>query len=64
MGKFCDNFFVMKVVKSFWIWIKELEVLLVEGMDIVKVVLVFKLDKEWDIFLYDEEWKKKVDYDD
>ena len=23
-----------------------------------------KLDREWDTFLHDDEWKKKADYDD
>jgi len=64
MGKSRDNPLAMKAVKSFRIRIKELEALLAEGKDSAKAASASKLDKEWDTFLHDEEWKKKADYDD
>ncbi|MCG2579373.1 MAG: hypothetical protein KA296_00710 [Marinobacter sp.] len=65
MGKSRDNPLAMKAVKSFRTRIKELEAMgpesdtrssSQEGQS--------KLDKEWDTFLHDDEWKKKADYDD
>ncbi|WP_297793599.1 hypothetical protein [uncultured Marinobacter sp.] len=65
MGKSRDNPLAMKAVKSFRTRIKELEAMgpenekgpgSQEGQS--------KLDREWDTFLHDDEWKKKADYDD
>ncbi|MCK2147891.1 MULTISPECIES: hypothetical protein [Marinobacter] len=64
MGKSRDNPLAMKAVKSFRIRIKELEALSVEGKDTAHTESQAKLDREWDTFLHDEEWKKKADYDD
>ncbi|WP_203300544.1 hypothetical protein [Marinobacter sediminum] len=63
MGKSRDNPLAMKAVKSFRIRIKELEALIVEGKDTAHTESQAKLDREWDTFLHDEEWKKKADYD-
>ncbi len=64
MGKSRDNPMAMKAVKSFRTRIKELEAMndgekqdnTAEGQS--------RLDREWDTFLHDDEWRKKADYDD
>lgn len=62
MGKSKDNPLAMKAVKSFRTRIKELEAMGPEGYQ--SGVSESKLDREWDTFLHDDEWKKKADYDD
>jgi len=64
MGKSQDNPLAMKAVKSFRIRIKELEAMMTEGGNASPAESGSKLDKQWDDFLHDEEWKKKADYDD
>lgn len=64
MGKSRDNPLAMKAVKSFRTRIKELEAINAEGETTSSEVSESKLDKQWDNFLHDEEWKKKADYDD
>ena len=64
MGKSRDNPMAMKAVKSFRTRIKELEAM--KGDDTQSAVAEgqSRLDKEWDTFLHDDEWRKKADYDD
>lgn len=62
MGKSRDNPLAMKAVRSFRTRIKELEALSAEGKESPQGES--KLDREWDTFLHDDEWKKKADYDD
>jgi len=64
MGKSKDNPLAMKAVKSFRIRIKELEALGAGGENTGSAESESQLDKQWDNFLHDEEWKKKADYDD
>ncbi|MEA1081737.1 hypothetical protein [Marinobacter qingdaonensis] len=65
MGKSRDNPLAMKAVKSFRTRIKELEAMDAEGKDTASTESQAKLDREWDTFLHDEEFKKKkADYDD
>lgn len=64
MGKSRDNPLAMKAVKSFRTRIKELEALNADGKDTESAESQSKLDREWDTFLHDDEWKKKADYDD
>lgn len=63
MGKSRDNPLAMKAVKSFRTRIKELEAMNTEGKDQTSAESQAKLDREWDTFLHDDEWKKKADYD-
>jgi len=62
MGKSRDNPLAMKAVKSFRTRIQELEAMSAEGKESPQGES--KLDREWDTFLHDDEWKKKADYDD
>ncbi|MGO1500534.1 MAG: hypothetical protein ACTHWH_04530 [Marinobacter sp.] len=64
MGKSKDNPLAMKAVKSFRIRIKELEALNADGDNTDSTEPDSQLDKQWDNFLHDDEWKKKADYDD
>ena len=64
MGKSRDNPLAMKAVKSFRTRIKELEAMSAEGKEGQYPESQSKLDREWDTFLHDDEWKKKADYDD
>lgn len=64
MGKSKDNPLAMKAVKSFRTRIKELEALIADGENAGSAESESKLDKQWDNFLHDDEWKKKADYDD
>ncbi|WP_100639655.1 hypothetical protein [Marinobacter salexigens] len=64
MGKSQDNPLAVKAVKSFRIRIKELEALIIEGDNAKASESGSQLDKQWDDFLHDEDWKKKADYDD
>lgn len=64
MGKSRDNPLAMKAVKSFRIRIKELEALNADGQTRDAGEAESQLDKQWDNFLQDDEWKKKADYDD
>lgn len=64
MGKSKDNPLAMKAVKSFRIRIKELEAMNADGENNSSAEPESQLDKQWDNFLHDEEWKKKADYDD
>ncbi|MCM0611724.1 hypothetical protein KFJ24_04445 [Marinobacter sediminum] len=64
MGKSRENPLAMKAVKSFRTRIKELEAISSEGKDTAISESQSKLDREWDTFLHDDEWKKKADYDD
>ncbi|WP_336366774.1 hypothetical protein [Marinobacter sp. C2H3] len=63
MGKSRDNPLAVKAVKSFRTRIKELEAMSADGVD-SSTASPSRLDKEWDSFLHDAEWKKKADYDD
>ncbi len=64
MGKSRDNPMAMKAVKSFRTRISELEAMSAAGTDTASPESQSKLDREWDTFLHDDEWKKKADYDD
>lgn len=64
MGKPRDNPLAVKAVKSFRTRIKELEATITGSENAGTVELDSKLDKQWDNFLHDDEWKKKADYDD
>lgn len=64
MGKSRDNPLAIKAVKSFRTRIKELEASLAEGGSTEPQEKQHRLDKEWDNFLHEDEWKKKADYDD
>ena len=63
MGKSRDNPLAMKAVKSFRTRIKELEAMSADGKDSKYHESQSQLDREWDTFLHDDEWKKKADYD-
>jgi len=64
MGKSRDNPLAVKAVKSFRTRIKELEA--IEKGETAQPAEEghSKLDREWDNFLHDDEWRKKADYDD
>lgn len=64
IGKSKDNPLAMKAVTSFRMRIKELEALATEGENSQSAQAESQLDKQWDNFLHDDDWKKKVDYDD
>lgn len=64
MGKSRDNPLAVKAVKSFRTRIKELEASLAAGGTTEPQEKQQRLDKEWDNFLHEDEWKKKADYDD
>lgn len=64
MGKSKDNPMAMKAVKSFRTRINELEAMSASGTDTSSPESQSKLDREWDSFLHEDEWKKKADYDD
>ncbi|MDL0429854.1 hypothetical protein QPM17_01850 [Marinobacter sp. TBZ242] len=64
MGKSSDNPMAMKAVKSFRTRIKELEALKGDEVKGSSADGQSRLDREWDTFLHDEEWRKKADYDD
>ncbi|PCM45516.1 hypothetical protein [Marinobacter sp. ANT_B65] len=64
MGKSRDNPLAMKAVKSFRTRIKELETASADGNSKESTASHSCMDKQWDNFLHDEEWKKKADYDD
>lgn len=64
MGKSKDNPMALKAVKSFRTRIKELETMEKEGAKQQPEEGTSKLDREWDTFLHDDEWRKKADYDD
>ena len=64
MGKSRDNPMAMKAVKSFRTRIKELEAIKGDEEHGAAAAGQSSLDKEWDTFLHDDEWRKKADYDD
>ncbi|MDN6318395.1 MAG: hypothetical protein L0J77_01410 [Marinobacter sp.] len=64
MGKSKDNPLAIKAVKSFRTRIKELEAMIAGGEKNGAREPDSQLDKQWDNFLHDDEWKKKADYDD
>ncbi|WP_166255399.1 hypothetical protein [Marinobacter salicampi] len=64
MGKSPDNPLAAKAVKSFRTRIKELEASLANGGTTEPAEKQHRIDKEWDSFLHEDEWKKKADYDD
>ena len=64
MGKSGDNAMAVKAVKSFRTRIKELEAMEKEGVQEQPQQGPSSLDREWDTFLHDDEWRKKADYDD
>lgn len=65
MSKSKDNPLAAKVIKSLRTRIKELEALASEGQKSqAEAAEQNRLDKEWDTFLEDDQWKKKADYDD
>jgi len=63
MGKSRDNPLALRAVKAFRTRIQELENMHREGRD-SHSEFQSKLDREWDKFLQDDDWKKKADYDD
>lgn len=63
LGKSRDNPLALKAVKSFRIRIKELEAMTTEGVPTESKEKQHRIDKEWDSFMHDDEWKKKADYD-
>ncbi|WP_148863056.1 hypothetical protein [Marinobacter fonticola] len=63
LGKAKDNPMALKAVKSFRTRIKELESVLAGESPKTEDEEKHRLNKEWDSFLHDEEWKKKADYD-
>lgn len=63
MGKSRDNPLALKAVKSFRTRIKELEAMEKDGQQSHHEEGQSKLDREWDTFLHDDEWRKKADYD-
>lgn len=64
MGKSKNNPMALKAVKSFRTRIKELEAMEQDGEQQQPEEGASKLDREWDTFLHDDEWRKKADYDD
>ncbi|RBW49853.1 hypothetical protein [Marinobacter sp. F3R11] len=64
MGKSRDNPLAMKAVKSFRTRIKELEAQSAGGDSGKSIESQSCMDKQWDNFLHEDEWKKKSDYDD
>lgn len=64
MGKSRDNPMAMKAVKSFRTRIKELESMKEDDKHGSTAEGQSRLDREWDTFLHDDEWRKKADYDD
>lgn len=64
MGKSRDNPMAMKAVKSFRTRIKELEAMKGDESQDAGAEAQSRLDREWDTFLHDDEWRKKADYDD
>jgi hypothetical protein len=63
LSKSSDNPLALKAVKSFRTRIKELEALMADGSTDDSSDQQHRMDKEWDNFLHDDEWKKKADYD-
>ena len=51
-------------MKSFRTRIKELEAIKGDEEHSAAAAGQSSLDKEWDTFLHDDEWRKKADYDD
>ncbi len=66
MNKSRDNPLAVKAIKSFRTRIDELEEAARENNEDQAATQESqsKLDREWDTFLHDDEWKKKADYDD
>ncbi|MDO6440584.1 hypothetical protein [Marinobacter sp. 2_MG-2023] len=64
MGKSRDNPLAMRAVKSFRTRIKELEAASAGGDASASVEPQSNMDKQWDSFLHEQDWKKKADYDD
>lgn len=64
MAKSKGNNMAAKAVASFKARIQELEQELSSGEQVRSADQVSRLDKEWDTFLHDDNWKKKADYDD
>ncbi len=63
LSKSSDNPLALKSVKSFRTRIKELEALMADASTRDSPDRQHRVDKEWDNFLHDDEWKKKTDYD-
>lgn len=63
IGKSRDNPLALRAVKAFRTRIKELESMHKDGRN-GQSELQSKLDREWDNFLQEDDWKKKADYDD
>jgi hypothetical protein len=63
MGKSGDNPMAARAVKSFRTRIKELEAMEKDRSTDNPDAGPSKLDREWDTFLHDDEWRKKADYD-
>ena len=63
LSKSSDNPLALKAVKSFRTRIKELEAQMADGSTTDTSDKQQRMDKEWDSFLHDDEWKKKADYD-
>jgi flagellin-like hook-associated protein FlgL len=66
MNKSRDNPLAVKAIKSFRTRIHELEDAAREINNDQAAIQdsQTKLDRDWDTFLHDDEWKKKADYDD
>jgi hypothetical protein len=63
IGKSRDNPMAVKAVKSFRTRIKELEAMEKDRSTDNPDAGPSKLDREWDNFLGDDDWRKKADYD-
>ncbi|SFR48564.1 hypothetical protein SAMN05216203_0773 [Marinobacter daqiaonensis] len=63
MAKSKGNDMAAKAVASFKARIRDLEAELASGQSTRSAEQQGRLDKEWDTFLHDDNWKKKADYD-
>ena len=63
MGKSQGNDMAARAVAGFKERIHELEQELASGEKPHSVEHQSQLDKQWDTFLHDDDWKKKADYD-
>lgn len=64
MSKSKGNVMADKAVVNFKARIQELEQQLASGDHSQSAEQQSRIDKEWDTFLHDDDWKKKADYDD
>lgn len=64
MGKSRDNPLAARAVKAFRKRIAELEAMNAKGESTESAEPDSELDKQWDRFFHEDDWKKKPDYDD